>query len=322
MSPVQTAVVPVVAAVIYHADGRFLLARRPDGKVYAGYWEFPGGKIEPGESAPEALARELHEELGIDVERAYPWITRRYTYAHATVDLHFYRVVGFAGEPHGRERQALVWQDSERPDASPMLPANGPVLAALRLPSIYAITNAAEAGCERALADIESTLARGLKLIQVREPSFDAQTLSAFLSNVLLRAHARGARVLVNADIALAERFGADGVHLKSAQLREAGARPDFALVGASCHNEAELEFAARLGVDFVVLGPVAPTLSHPGAPALGFHKLAQMIRGYPLPVYALGGMRAEDVERAYACGAHGIAMQRGAWLPYAQSRP
>ena len=319
---VPTSIVPVVAAVIFRSDGRFLLAQRPQGKVYAGYWEFPGGKIEPGETAPEALARELHEELGIEVKRAYPWITRRYSYEHATVDLYFYRVAAFEGEPHGRECQALAWQDSQQPDASPMLPANGPVLAALRLPSVYAITNAGEAGYECALIDIEAALERGVKLIQIREPSFDARTLASFVREVVGRARAGSARTLVNADIALAERSGADGVHLKSAQLRTLRERPSVQLVGASCHNEAELNLAARLGVDFVVLGPVAPTLSHPGAAALGFDKLKQLIRGYPLPVYALGGMRVEDVVRAYACGAHGIAMQRGAWLPNARMPP
>src|SRR5262249_36996900 len=80
------------AAVLERADGSFLLAQRPAGKVYAGYWEFPGGKIEAGEAPDAALARELHEELGIDVASAYPWITRVYTYPHGTVRLRFFRV--------------------------------------------------------------------------------------------------------------------------------------------------------------------------------------------------------------------------------------
>ena len=311
----QERVVPVVAAVIFGRDGRYLLAQRPTGKVYAGYWEFPGGKIEHGEEAIDALGRELHEELGIEVTRAYPWITRRYRYEHATVDLHFYRVVEFKGEPHGRERQALTWQEIAHPGASPMLPANGPVLAALSLPAIYAITNAGEAGVERALRDLDSALARGLRLIQVREAAFDANTLSSFLREILARARAYGARVLVNADLALAQRYGAEGVHLKAAQLRSLKFRPAVPLVGASCHDRVELELAANLAVDFVVFGPVAPTLSHPQVPALGFEGLKRCIQGYPVPVYALGGMRSDDLERAYACGAHGIAMQRGAWM-------
>jgi 8-oxo-dGTP diphosphatase len=85
-------VIEVVAAVLEQPDGTFLLAQRPTGKVYAGYWEFPGGKVEPGEAPAAALARELHEELGIEVRSAYPWLVRIYTYPHGTVRIRFYRV--------------------------------------------------------------------------------------------------------------------------------------------------------------------------------------------------------------------------------------
>jgi 8-oxo-dGTP diphosphatase len=171
-------VVQVVAAVIQREDGSFLLAQRPPGKVYEGYWEFPGGKVEPGESAPEALARELHEELGIVVQQAYPWIVRRHAYEHATVDLNFFRVTRFEGEPHGRENQAFVWQRIGALTVGPMLPANGPILAALALPAVYGITNAAEGGCGLALRQIRAALAQGLRLVQVREPGMSAVDLA------------------------------------------------------------------------------------------------------------------------------------------------
>ncbi|MCC6535096.1 MAG: Nudix family hydrolase [Burkholderiales bacterium] len=308
------AVVQVVAAVIFRHDGRFLLAQRPRGKVYAGYWEFPGGKIEAGESAREALARELHEELGIEVELAYPWLTRRYSYAHATVDLNFFRVLAFRGEPHGRENQSLAWETIGRVGVEPMLPANGPILAALALPDVYAITNALECGTASALAQLDRALRRGLRLLQVREPGLSAEALGDFATEAVRRAHERAARVLVNADAALARHCGADGVHLKAVQLRSLRARPSFPLVGASCHDAEELALASRLGVDFVVVGPVAPTPSHPGAPVLGFARLAQLLTGYALPAYALGGMQLAHMQPAWASGAHGIAMQRGAW--------
>src|SRR5258706_9289614 len=113
-------VVEVAAAVIQRPDGSFLLAQRPPGKVYAGYWEFPGGKAEPGETPERALVRELHEELGIDVMRSYPWITRVFAYPHATVRLNFFRVLAWQGEPHPREDQAIVWQRLDAPMAQPM----------------------------------------------------------------------------------------------------------------------------------------------------------------------------------------------------------
>lgn len=313
-SAARAPVVQVTAAVILRDDGRFLLAQRPAGKVYAGYWEFPGGKIEDAETPAEALARELHEELGIVVQRAYPWISRRYAYEHATVDLHFFRVVRFRGEPHGRENQQLVWQHADRVEVTPLLPANGPILAALQLPASYAITDAGSRGVERALRDLDTALAAGLRLLQVREPSLEGASLERFAREATRRAHAAGARILVNGDCALAQSCGADGVHLKSAQLQAAAKRPAFPLVGASCHDGEELERARVLGVDLVVLGPVAPTPSHPDALPLGWTRLAELVRGYPVPVYALGGMRAHDLVRAWEAGAHGIAMQRAAW--------
>lgn len=308
-------IVHVAAAIILREDGRFLLAQRPPGKVYAGYWEFPGGKIERGEGAQDALRRELHEELGIDVIRAYPWITRRYAYAHATVDLHFFRVPSFHGIPLAREGQQLSWQCAEQPTVAPMLPANAPVLKALTLPSIYAITNASELGIEVFRERLEQRLREGkVRLIQVREPDLPAMQLERLTGEVLAQARKFGARVLVNADIRAAERCGADGVHLKAAQLQTLGARPGLALVGASCHDAHDLERAARLDVDFVVLGPVAPTPSHPDAQGMGWRRFTELIACYPFPVYALGGMRPDDLERAWRCGAHGLGMQRAVW--------
>src|SRR5688500_19110962 len=113
--PEEEVIIEVAAAVLQRPDGAFLLAQRPAGKVYAGYWEFPGGKIEPDEQAPAALARELHEELGIDIGRAYPWLTRVYPYPHGTVRLPFFKIFHWRNEPHPREDQAISWQEPGAP---------------------------------------------------------------------------------------------------------------------------------------------------------------------------------------------------------------
>ena len=134
--------IEVAAAVIERPDGSFLLAQRPAGKVYEGWWEFPGGKVEVGEPVADALARELHEELGIEVVGAYPWITRTFRYPHGNVRLHFYRVTDWRGEPHSREDQALAWQRMPGLTVDPILPANGPILASLALPVTMGITQA------------------------------------------------------------------------------------------------------------------------------------------------------------------------------------
>jgi 8-oxo-dGTP diphosphatase len=306
--------VEVVAAVLQRRDGTFLLAQRPAGKVYAGYWEFPGGKVEPDESASAALVRELHEELGIMVKQAYPWITRDYDYEHAAVRLRFFRVTDWSGELHGRENQAFAWQRIDDLSVGPLLPANGPVLRALAMPWLYGISNAAQVGEQTFLARLELALKRGLRLVQIRERSLAAPELTALAKRVVARSHEHGAKVLVNADRALAVQAGADGIHLTAARLLESADRPDFALVGASCHDARELAHAARIGVDFVVLGPVQDTPTHPGSPTLGWQRFAELVEGYPLPVYAVGGLGSADFERAWSAGAHGIAAIRAAW--------
>src|ERR1044071_3201255 len=210
----------VAAAVIQRPDGAFLLARRPAGKVYAGYWEFPGGKVEPGEDSARALSRELHEEIGIHVRRAYPWITRVFTYPHATVRLRFFRVLDWAGEPHPREEQAIAWQRIDAPMAAPMLPANAPALASLALPVEYAITDAARRGMPAMLALLRKRLEGGLKLVQVREPQLAEAERNLFSKEAIGLAHRYGCKVMVKARALLAS-HGAAGVHFTAAELMQ-----------------------------------------------------------------------------------------------------
>ena len=299
--------VEVAAAVIQRADGAFLLARRPTGKVYAGYWEFPGGKVEAGEPADRALARELHEELGIDVGTAYPWITRVYAYPHASVRLNFFRVTAWKGDPHPREGQAIAWERCGAVAAEPLLPANAPVLAALALPHEYAITDAERRGVESMLARIRERLEEGLKLVQVRDK--DLPQREDFARAVLQLARQRGAKVLINGGPDLA-----DGVHYTAAQLMRLAERPGTGLAGASCHSAVELQRAMSLGLDFAVLGPVKPTPSHPGAATLGWDGFERIAHGASIPVYAIGGVRRSDLEAAWRAGGHGVAMVSGAW--------
>ena len=197
--------IEVAAAVLHDAAGRFLLAQRPTGKAFEGYWEFPGGKVEPGESAAIAMCRELHEELGIhvDADDVYPWLTRDFEYPHAAVRLRFFRIYRWRGELHGREGQRFAWQCTTAPDVSPILPANGPILRALALPDCYGITQAAAVGVEAFLQHLDAALTRGLKLIQVREKAMAAGELHQFAAQVVDRARPYGARVLINGDAQL-----------------------------------------------------------------------------------------------------------------------
>ncbi len=306
--------VEVAAAVLQKPDGTFLLAQRPADKIWAGYWEFPGGKVEPGETPHHALVRELREELGIEVEQAYPWITRIFTYPHATVRLHFFRVTKWHGEPHPHEGQQLTWQRPSAPSVTPMLPANAPVLRALELPPLYAISNVKELGVEIFMARLRAALTGGLRLIQLREKEMSHESLRALALRMLPLMHAHGARLILNAEVELAQEVGADGVQLTAAQLSSLSARPDVPWCGASCHSPEELRRAEALGCDFAVLSPVLPTLSHPGAPALGWDRFHELILGCSIPVYALGGLSLPDMEHAWRHGAHGVGLLRQAW--------
>ena len=300
-------VVEVAAAVIERPDGSFLLAQRPAGKVYAGWWEFPGGKIEAGEPAEAALARELHEELGIDVRTAYPWITRTHVYEHATVLLKFFRVVDWQGDPRPRENQAIIWQQFGQAMAAPMLPANAPVLASLALPPEYAVTDAENLRVDFSLSRLLSKLEQGLKLIQVRDKNLPDR--AGFAGKVVELAHRYGAKVLINGGPALG-----DGIHFTAQQLMALEERPKGGLAAASCHTRNELERAIQLELDFAVLGPVHATASHSGVALLGWEGFAAIARGSAIPVYAIGGMRREDLPATWRAGAHGVAMIRGSW--------
>jgi len=312
MSP--TPITEVVAAVLTHPGGEVMLARRPEGKVYAGYWEFPGGKVEPGESLEAALARELHEELGIVVTRSSRWITRVFEYAHATVRLNFFRVFEWQGDPHPHEGQIFSWQLPDKVVVEPLLPANFPIVKALTLPPVLGITHAESLGVDTFLARLDIALHNGLRLIQLRDKTLPVDTRLQLARETVRRAHPFGARVLVNGSLELAHAAGADGVHLDASAAAQLNARPDCEWVGVSCHDADELAHAAAIGADFALLSPVLPTLTHPGAAPLGWEAFSALAAASPIPVYGLGGLGRDDVGLAQSHGAHGVALLRGAW--------
>lgn len=300
--------------MITKPDGSFLLAQRPAGKPYAGYWEFPGGKVEPNETVHTALLREIHEELGIEVTQAYPWVTQIFAYPHATVKLHFYRVTAWQGEPHPHEGQIFSWERAESVSVAPVLPANGPILRGLSLPPLMGVTNLAELGEAIFFARMEMALRQGLRLIQIREKNLSQAALVAFARRVVKQAQAYGARVMLNAAPDLAQTAGVDGIHLTAQRLMQTETRPAAAWCGASCHTPEELAQAAELQLDYAILGPVLPTATHPNAATLGWDRVRAYTQDYPLPIYVIGGMQAAQLETAWECGAHGISMLRGVW--------
>jgi 8-oxo-dGTP diphosphatase len=340
----------VMVGIIRDAAGRVLISQRPPQVDHGGLWEFPGGKVEAGEVPEMALARELAEELGIQVVSSQPLRLVRHVYPTQTVLLDVRRITAYSGIPHGREGQPLDWVQPDALNPAVFPAADRPIIAALRLPQLLQII------------DDKSPLAplfqRG-ELIQMVELKIQRRELkSPPLSKgapkspplkkggwgdlsigswdhllIQFRAHDRadveynqlarqlfthceqhGVRLLLNRAPDRVAEVPRHGLHLTSHLLMKLTERPSAAaeLIGASCHNAAQLARAERLGLDYALLSPVQPTASHPDATPLGWVQFAELVAAVTLPVYALGGLTPADVPTALAHGAHGIAGIRG----------
>ena len=302
----------VVAGVIIDARGRVLLNRRTGDSDMAGLWEFPGGKREPGESSEQALARELHEELGIDAEIGDWLMDVPQLYPDKRLRLEVRHVTRWTGSARGREGQAITWVTPEKLSRYSMPPADVPVVAALRQPDRYLVTPEPQAGLDAWLEDIGRVLEQGVQRIQLRTPT--AANREA-LARAAVEQHGHRAQLLLNRDVALAKALGV-GVHLGGEQLLQLQQRPlpQSVPVAASCHDLAQLLAAQRLGCDFAVLGPVQATASHPGAAVLGWDAFEQLREQVSLPLYAIGGLAVEDIDEARRHGAQGIAAIRSLW--------
>ncbi len=293
-----------------------MLARRHEHLHQGGLWEFPGGKLEAGESVSAALTRELKEELGIEANSGRSLIRAHHHYPEGTVLLDVWRIEQWQGIPHGRENQVVEWVALDDLPQRSFPAADVPVIAALRLPSHYLITPDPEGETTRYLNDLKHSLEAGARLIQLR-----AKNCGRVAFRKLARAASGvcaefGAKLVLNADPEWVSELGAQGVHLDSRRLHALSKRPlgsEF-WVGASCHGPEDLEQAYAVGADFAVLSPVQLTASHPGAAAIGWKCFARWVEEAKLPVYALGGMAVGDVEMAWHHGAQGIAAIRSLW--------
>jgi len=293
--------VDVAVGVVVRGDGAVLLGQRVAGKPYAGWWEFPGGKLEAVESVEHALARELHEELGLDVRASVPWVVREFSYPHARVRLHFRRVFDFAGEPQSREGQAFVWRAPQAIDVAPLLPATVPVLAWLQLAPECVRSDAARAGEAAFAAAVDAALAAGtLGMLWLREPALPASRFERLFAALHASLRAAGVPLLVDSAHPRACAEQAGGLVLAASHLRAAPARPALRRVGACCETAADLERAAALGLDFAVLrDPVAAAAAERAALPWYLDRDAADDAG------AASG--TVDLDAARRAGAHGL---------------
>lgn len=307
--------IPVACGVLVNGAGEVLMAQRPEGKIAAGYWEFPGGKIEPGEAPQAALRRELHEELGVTIAEIEPLIDFEHGYSDRRVRLQTFRCRIADGRPQGREGQALAWRAvADLLDLQPQLPTVAPILTALRLPAHYAWTPP----CMDAnrLAALPLPQVPPGSLVRLRQPQWNDTDYCAAAPAWRQQMQAAGLQPVLDR---LAAMSGAPGVglHLSAAAAAALPSRPVAAggWLLVSAHDDRELQTAARVAADAVVIGHVAATPSHAESAPLGWRGFTRLARLAGRPTYAIGGLMAErDHAAARLAGAQGIAGIRTYW--------
>jgi 8-oxo-dGTP diphosphatase len=314
-------IVHVAAAVIVNENNEVCISLRHKDAHQGGLWEFPGGKIEQGESVEQALIREISEELNLTIERSRPLIMINHHYSDKSVCLHVSKVLAYKGRAQGLEGQLVKWVPVSQLSFYDFPAANLPVIKAVQLPEKYLITGS-YIDHPDFINKLESAISDGIRLVQLRlksgflEDIAQVQALVEMTSQICLRSDVQ---LMLNLPgeylnvIDLSQIVFA-GFHADSRTLMDLSSREDGLLFSASCHNEEELLKAEKLQADFVVLSPVQKTASHPEASAIGWTRFARMIENTSMPVFALGGLSEEDLERAWLSGAQGVAAISAFW--------
>ena len=298
--------VHVAVGVVRDGDGNILITKRLAHAHQGGLWEFPGGKLEAEETVFQALLRELREEVGIEICNATPLIKIHHRYPDLRVLLDVWQVKQFSGEATACEGQAMHWVAPHRLSEYAFPAANRPIINAARLPDRYAILEGDSTA--QVLDNLGKIIQNKISLLQLRIKSLPATEIDATYQAVLSACRHKNIRLLINSDLPISEAT-ADGIHLSSHALMARRSRPrHHDWVAASCHNQRELQHAENIGVDFVVLAPILATPTHPGAAPLGWERMMELVEQAKLPVFALGGLRLEDMEKVIHAGGQGVA--------------
>jgi len=308
----------VMAGLLIDGNGRVLLAERPPGKHLAGFWEFPGGKLELGELPIDALARELREELGIELQSAQPLIRVPWTYDDRRLVLDAWRVDGWLGTPQSLEGQALQWCLPMAIDPEIMTPADRPILQALRLPAIYAVTPAEVAFDQRdaLLERIHEAIGSGVRLLQLHLPLWPIEAVRELARDLLPAARAKDVQLVLDGDIEGARMLGI-GVQLNSEQCVSLTERPLpwRQLVGVSCHDAFQLAKATHMRADVATLPlSIANELGSRSDATMAWTYFQSLTEEASIPVYAAGDAGSLDPNQANRSGAQGIAISAEAW--------
>jgi len=306
----------IAVAVIVNQQGDILISQRHRIAAQGELWEFPGGKVEPGESVEDALQRELSEELGIRSSQTRPLIRLPYRYPEHKVFLDVWRVDTYEGEASGCEGQPIRWVAQDALSNYHFPEANGAIIRALGLADYLLITP--DPGAREEWPSFISHLQQRLQVagptlqVVLRAKSLDSEQYRELAQQVVPICREQGAALQLTEACGISS----TGLHLTSAQLRASGAevRESATLLSASCHDLEQLKLAESLGADFALLSPVQATKTHPDASPLGWQQFQRYTDQISIPVYALGGMAPKDLEQARSHGGQGVAAIRSLW--------
>ncbi len=315
----------VVAGVVVTDDGRVLISQRRQDTHLAGKWEFPGGKLESGESAAMALVRELQEELSITPQIYTPLITIEHQYPEKTILLDVWLINKYNGDVCANEGQNYRWININSLSAVDMPDADIPIISSLMLSNNYLISPEPANYQKKQFFDLMEKNIANLPLSFSKKRLF--QLRSKNISQKELRIYAMAAKeiclrhdclLIINTSPEFADEVGANGVHLTGSKMQDLYLSktqlPAGLIVGASCHCKEDILAANALNVDFAVISPVMSTASHPGKDGIGWDGFAKIAYNAKFPIFALGGMHPDDVKISKKYGGHGIAAIRGLW--------
>ncbi len=303
----QMKTIKAVVGVLRNNTQQILIAKRQDHQFMGGFWELPGGKIDPGESNEEAVIRELKEELGIGVVELSLHQTMVYDYPEHRVELSIYNIIQYQQTPKGIEGQEITWSDIDDLSNFNLLPTMKAFINSITLPNKYWITPSSNHEGDEWMTKFNEKISQGISLIQLRSK---AKLEVEFIKELHNKCQQHNVKLLLNTVDKTFDETYCDGWHLTTSEMLNLESRPcaDDKLLGVSTHNLDEALSAQKLGADFVVISPVQATQTHPDTVPIGWEAAQEVVNKLNIPVYFLGGMTLDDLDKALEIGAQGIA--------------
>jgi len=307
--PYKNTSIEVVVGIIHNSNNEVFIAKRQKNQFMSDYWELPGGKVEPGEDHVNAIKRELFEETGITVKNCKLVQKIQHIYPEKTINLSVYSIDDYLGGPVGLEGQEITWSSADKLKNFKLLPTMWRIIHKFSLPKFYWITPDNHQS-DKVFNECKKRLSNGIKFIQLRsKTSLD----TTYIEKIHRLCRENQAKLILNTPNKTFNE-ACDGWHLTSLELMSLKERPviEEKLIGASTHGIDEALHAENISADYISLSPIEKTLTHPNSIPLGWKDASDIIEKCNLPVFLLGGMNKELVEKALSIGAQGVAGIRG----------